>query len=56
MKFKIEKVANMVYITSECGVIFKSWHEQDFTERKLKNATNRITKALDGLAEFTRTF
>lgn len=56
MTFKIEKVANMIFITSECGVIFKSWNEKDFTERKLKNAINRITKALDGMAEFTRTF
>lgn len=56
MKFKIEKVSNMVFITSDCGTIFNVWDEYDFTERKLKNAMNRIKKNLNGNAEFVRTF
>ena len=56
MKFKIEKVANMIFIVSECDTIFKAWEEHEFTERKLKNAMNKITKNLNGNAEFIRTF
>lgn len=56
MKFVIEKVANMYFITSECGTIFNAWDEDEFTERKLKNAINKITKNLNGNAEFARTF
>lgn len=56
MKFKVEKVANMIFVTSDCDVIFNAWNEDDFTERKLKNAMNRIKKNLNGNAEFTRTF
>lgn len=56
MKFTIEKVANMIFITSECGVIFNTWNETDFTERKLNNAIKRIQKNLNGCGEFERTF
>ena len=56
MKFTVEKVANMIFITSDCGTIFNAWDEREFTERKLKNAMNRILKNLNGNAEFTRTF
>lgn len=54
MKFIIEKVANMVFITSDCGTIFYAWDEHDFTERKLKNAMNKISNNLNGNAEFER--
>ena len=54
MKFTIEKVANMIFIVSDCNTIFNAWDEHDFTERKLKNAMNRISKNLNGNAEFTR--
>ena len=56
MKFKIEKVANMIFITSECDVIFRAWDENDFTERKLQNAVKRIQNELNGKCEFERTF
>lgn len=56
MKFKIEKVANMIFIVSDCGTIFQSWNERDFTERKLKNAMNRIAKNCTKLCSFERTF
>lgn len=56
MKFKIEKVANMVFITSECDTIFRAWDEREFTERKLKNAMNQIQKNYLGKVEFERTF
>ncbi len=56
MKFKIEKVANMVFITSDCGTIFKAWDEYSFTERKLNNAMKKISSDLNGNAKFERTF
>ena len=56
MKFVIEKVANMVFITSDCGTVFNAWDEHEFTERKLTNAMNRILKNTNGNATFTRTF
>ena len=43
MTFTIEKVANMVFITSDCGVIFKAWEIGEFTERKLQNAIKKIS-------------
>lgn len=56
MKFKIEKVANMVFITSDCDTIFKAWDVGEFTERKLKNAMNRIAKDYNGLVSFEKKF
>ena len=56
MKFKIEKVANMIFVTSDCGTIFNAWDEYNFTERKLNNAIKRITNNLNGNATFTRCF
>lgn len=56
MKFKIEKIANIVFITSDCGTIFRTWNGNDFTERKLKNAVAKITNDLNGNAEFERLF
>lgn len=56
MTFKIEKVANMVFISSDCGVVFNAWDETEFTERKLQNAMNRINKNLCGNAKFERMF
>lgn len=56
MKFIIEKVANMVFITSDCGTVFNAWDEREFTERKLNNAMNRINKNLCGRAVFERKF
>ncbi|MCU7378101.1 hypothetical protein OBO34_07005 [Clostridiales Family XIII bacterium ASD5510] len=55
MTFNIEKVANMIYITSD-DIVYNSWEEDNFTERKLKNATNRILKNLNGNAVFNKTF
>lgn len=52
MKFVVKKVANMVFIVTDCGTIFKTWHESDFTERKLKNAMNKIQKECYGMAIF----
>ena len=56
MKFKIERVANMVFVTSDCGTIFKAWNVEDFTERKLNNTIKKITKELNGNANFIRLF
>lgn len=56
MRFTIEKVANMIFITSDCGIVFKAWEENDFTERKLKNAIDRITKKYKNPCEFIKLF
>lgn len=56
MKFTVEKKANMIFVVSDCGTIFNTWNEREFTERKLKNAMNRINKDLNGNAEFVKTF
>ena len=56
MKFIIEKCANMVFITSDCGVIFKAWDERECTERKIQNAIKKISNNLNGNAEFIRKF
>lgn len=41
-KFIIEKVANMVFIASDCGVIFYAWNIEDYTERKRNNAIAKL--------------
>lgn len=56
MKFKIEKVANMIFISSECDTIFKAWNVEEFTERKLKNAMNKLSKCYGGHVVFERKF
>lgn len=56
MKFKVEKVANMIFVTSDCDTVFRAWDEREFTERKLKNAMNQIQKNYNGKVEFVRTF
>lgn len=56
MKFEIEKVANMIFITAEQDIIFKAWDITEFTERKLQNAIKKINRELNGNAEFIRTF
>ena len=49
MTVKIEKIANMIFITEiSSNVIFKAWDITDFTERKLQNAINKISKNLNG--------
>ena len=42
MKFKIEKVANMIFITADQDIIFKAWDITEFTERKLQNTIKKI--------------
>lgn len=56
MEFKIEKVSNMIFITGDCDVVFKEWDETEFTERKLKNAMNKLNKFYCGKATFIRMF
>lgn len=56
MEFTIEKVSNMVFVTSSCGVIFNAWDESEFTERKLANAIRKIQNNYNGTAVFERTF
>ena len=56
MKFEIEKVAYMIFITAEYNVILKAWDITEFTERKLHNAIKKINSDLNGNAEFIRTF
>ena len=56
MKFVVEKVANMVFITSDCGTVFNAWDECEFTERKLNNAMKKIEKNYCGNVSFERRF
>ena len=56
MKFKIEKVANMIFITNNYDTIFKAWNIEEFTERKLKNAITKIKDDYCGNVEFERMF
>ena len=56
MKFTIEKISNMIFVVSEVGTVWRTWDETKFTERKLKNAMNQISKRYCGNAEFIRTF
>ena len=56
MKFKIEKVANMVFITSDCGTIFNTWDESEFTERKMNNAIKKISANYNGTVTFEKKF
>lgn len=51
MKFKFEKVANMVYLVTE-DIIWKAWMADEFTEKKAKNAMNKIMKETNGNAVF----
>ena len=43
IEFVIEKVANMVFISSG-EHIWRAWDETEVTERKINNAINRISK------------
>lgn len=56
MKFKIEKIANMIFITADEDVIFRAWNQCEFTERKLNNAIKKIQNNYCGNAVFERTF
>lgn len=56
MTFNIEKVANMIFIVTDCGTIFKAWDEREFTERKCANAMNKIRKNYNGEVTFNRKF
>lgn len=42
MTYKIEKVANMIFITDDTNQIWKAWNVEDFTERKLENAKKKL--------------
>jgi hypothetical protein len=55
MIFKVEKIANMVFISSG-ETTFKEWDIEDFTERKFENAKNKIQKCYRNKVEFVRTF
>ena len=50
--FTFERVANMVFLTSECGVIFNTWHVEDFTPRKRSNAIAKIKATYNGAVVF----
>lgn len=54
--FKVEKVANMVFVTDSTNQVWKAWHESEFTERKLNNAMKKIQSGFQCEVEFVRTF
>ena len=41
----------MIFIITEGDIIFKAWDENEFTERKLKNAIEKIKRSA-GPCEF----
>lgn len=55
MKFTFEKVANMIFLTND-GQVWKAWNVEEFTERKMKNAMNKISKEYNGTVEFEKKF
>lgn len=43
MTFVLEKISNMIFLTAQnADVIFKAWDIDEFTERKLANATKKL--------------
>lgn len=56
MTLYIKKAANIISVISDEGIVFKTWFADDFTERKLNNTIKKITKELNGDAQFVRTF
>ncbi len=55
MKFTVEKVSNMIFITAD-GIVFKAWDKSEFTERKLNNAMKKLTNQYKGNATFEKVF
>ena len=51
-KFTIEKVANMIFCTSGCGLVWYAWNEEEFTRRKLNNAIAKIKAGFNGAVVF----
>ena len=56
MTLYIKKTANIISVISDEGIVFKTWFADDFTERKLSNTVKKISKELNGEAQFIRTF
>lgn len=56
MEFTLEKISNMVFLTSSCGVIFQAWDSSEFTERKYENAKKKIQKNYKEEIKITRKF
>ena len=54
-KFEFEKVANMVFLVKG-DQIWRAWEESEFTDRKMKNAMNKIRKNYQTEVEFIKTF
>lgn len=50
--FTFEKVSNMVFLTSEHGLVWYAWDESEFTERKKLNAIARIKKQFNNMVCF----
>lgn len=40
--FKVEHLANMVFVTDNEGQVWKAWNECEFTERKLNNYFKKL--------------
>jgi hypothetical protein len=55
VKFEFEKVANMVFLVKG-NQIWRAWEESEFTDRKMKNAMNKIRKNYQTEVEFIKTF
>lgn len=56
IRFKVEKVGNMVFVSDEGNHVWKAWDEAEFTERKLTNAKKKIQSGFKNEIEFVRFF
>lgn len=55
-KFIFEKVSNMIFLSSEYGIVWYAWDESEFTERKKLNAIARIKRNYNGNVCFVFAF
>ncbi|MBR6678696.1 MAG: hypothetical protein IKL58_00385 [Phascolarctobacterium sp.] len=56
MTFTLEKVSNMIFLTTDQDVIFKAWDASEFTERKLANAIRKLQACYVGKIQLIRKF
>ena len=56
MEFTVEHISNMIFITDACGQVWKSWDDEEFTERKLANAMKKIQNCYNSKVNFVRAF
>lgn len=56
MELILEKVANMIFLSTKNDVIFRTWYDHEFTERKFNNAMKKIQACYKDPIKVIRTF